>query len=201
MTDNTTNSSLDLEVASLIRHIRSEDDCGHIALFCADISSKFAEIARHVGKVGFSLSDEWRSAHHMVLSVREGKHRLLAIHIRNSGDHDNQTVNVSDVAINEMETEPVLFSLPEDFSDAKAHVLGRLFAAFPRDKLVLPIEAGPPIPLFVPVVANKEAATWDEDVIRVRAVNAANNGAEGIGPCIRSPYADDNLPQRSFARR
>lgn len=187
----------DLEVKRLIRYIRREEENEYIAQLWADLSSESARIARYVAKVGFSLREEWKSAAHLVLVVGEYKSRLAAIHIRDNSENDTQKVDVSLARGRRREEEPVSFSLPHEFHVAKDHVLAELFGIFPLDRLVALKTRAEVIPLFEPVVVSLPP-THDEGEIKARAVEQAH--AEGLGNIIRSPYADDNLPRRSFAR-
>ncbi len=187
-----------LKSAEIVAFFREEEN-GHITQLFADISSDFARIARYMTKVGFSLTDEWKSADHLVLNVREYKTRMLAIHIRATGSHDNQSVDVSHTFLRRRETKPVSFSLPDEFAEAKFHVLAELFSAFPTDRLLVKAENGEVRSMFMTEADRPPAPTWDEGVIKQRAVAQAEQ--EGLGKMICSAYADDNLPARSFAKR
>jgi hypothetical protein len=92
MKDNVVVPLQEVGVARLVKFIREQEENEHFALLCADISSEFARIARYVSKVGFILSDEWKSADHLVLNVREHNSRLLAVHIRANGNPEDQCV-------------------------------------------------------------------------------------------------------------
>lgn len=199
MKDNVVVPLREVEVKRLLRFIRREEENGHITQLFADISSDFARIARYMTKVGFSLTDEWKSADHLVLNVREYKTRLLAIHIRAAGDHDNQSVDVSQAVLRRRETKPVSFSLPDEFADAKNHIMAELFAAFPENRLMIKVSPTDIAPMFETEADRPLPPTSDEGVIKERAYAEAER--VGLGKVIQSPYADDNLPRRSFARR
>ena len=188
----------DSEVAKLLRFIRREEDSEHIAQLCAEISSEFARIARHVSRVGLSLSDEWKNANHMVLTVREHKTRLAAIHIRATGDDDHQGVNVSQTILRRRESAPVSFSLPRQFEASKDHVLTQLFDILPKDRLVALKTSAEIIPLFEALTV---AAPMPHDEGDIKRLAVAQAEAEGLGKMILSPYADDNVRIRSFSRR
>lgn len=194
----------EIEVVRLLKYIRHEEENEHIAQLCADISSEFAHIARFVSPVGFSLSEEWKAAsgknkdsEHLVLTVKEYKTRLMALHIRSTGDHDNQGVDVSQNILRRRESNLVHFSLPSEFVSAKNHILAQLFSAFPSDRLLVKGDAGEMVPLFEEVVA-KPPRTNDEGVLKERALAEASNDPDA--KMILSPYADDNRRPRSFSR-
>lgn len=188
----------ELEVARLLKHIRGEEDKEHIADFCADISAEFARIARYVGKVGFSLSEKWKSADHMVLAVKDYRDPLLAIHIRSSDANDQQTIDISyTMKRKRTEVGKERFYLPYQFQDAKNHLMGQLFAAFPHGALIAPEAKDEEIPMFEPPVLTLPP-TWDEAIMKERAFVAANE--EGESKVIRLTHADRNQRTRSFSR-
>ena len=195
----------DIDVVRLLKFIRREEDNEHIAQLCADVSSEFAHIARYVGKVGFALSEEWKAAadkdknaEHLVLSVKEYKTRLKAIHVRATGDHDNQGVDISQNIMKRRESKPVHFSLPEQFTEAKNYILAELFCTFPEGSLVAMKTSAEIIPLFEPLTVYKPMPA-DEGLVKLLAIEAANQAGDDA-PMIKSPYADDNVRVRSFSR-
>lgn len=189
----------EIEIARLLRYIRREEEQEYSAQLCADVSSEFSRIARHVAKVGFSLSDEWKSAEHLVLTVKEYKTRLAAIHIRVTGDTDNQGVDVSQTILRRRETKPVSFSLPSQFHDAKGFILAQLLDVFPEGSLIAMKTSAEIIPLFEPPTIHKPMPS-NEGEIKALAIEEANQSGEDA-PMIKSPYADDNLPKLNYARR
>lgn len=186
------------EVRTLIEFIRKQQENEHFADLCADICSEFARVARCVGKVGYLLSDEWKSADHMVLSVAEYKAHLLAIHIRLAGNHDNQAVAVSQTSpYQNIEATQVQFPLPQESVQAREYIMRKVFEAFSPQRLLLSF-AGEKIPLFEDDVPHLPP-TSDESVLKERAYQRA--AAEAPGAILRTPYADDNMPpeRRSFS--
>jgi hypothetical protein len=189
----------EVEVARLVKFIRREEDNEHVAQLYADISSEFSRIARHMGKVGFILSDEWKSSDHLVLSVKEYKARLLAINIRATGNPDNQSVDVSHSVLRRRETKPVSFSLPDQFAEAKAQVMSDLFEAFPQNRLMVKVSPTESAPMFENPADKPLLPTWDEGVMKDRAYAEA----ERVGldnKVTLSPWAVDNVRVRSFSR-
>jgi hypothetical protein len=175
MQDNIIDSFQEIDVVRLLKFIRQEEENEHIAQLCADVSSEFARISRYVGKVGFALSEEWKvasrkekSADHLVLIIKEHKTRLMALHIRSTGDHDNQGVDVSQNILRHRESEPVSFALPEQFVEAKNYILAEIFSAFPKDRLEVKFGKGKDsetVPLFEEVVENADAPDVPEGYI------------------------------------
>jgi|GEM_PF-7038842 len=197
MTEIVTEPLPEIEVTRLLKFIRQEEDNEHTANLFASICADFMRIARHVAKVGFSLSDEWRSADHLVLAIKEHKTRIFALHIRSAGTEDNQSVEVSHVVLRRKESAPKPFFLPEQFEIATTHIIGELFAALPQDRLVAIKNRKEIIPLFEPVV-DKLPPTWDEGELKARAQAIADLNPHS--KTFRTPFADDNLRVRSFSR-
>ena len=170
----------DTQIGELLELIRQVKDKEHIAQLYAEICYESALVARHVSKIGFSLSEAWKTANDLEIVINEATTSLLSLRICGDGDEDHQAVAVSSrfPAKGLDETETTVFMLPEQSTDAKNYIMGQLFKAFPADRLVTLFGQ------FADTTEETNLPTGDEGALKERAIAEASARQNRV-PAVR----------------